>query len=175
MDLHDKTKGPVGKVVHLLEDMAAQLEKDAEEDSDMNDEMICWCKDNDKALTKTIKDNTEKSGTLTDEITELRAKSEGLNTEIDNLKTEVDHNTKELDTAVAMRKTEMNDFTAAESSTFESIKQLEGAQAAISKSVKSMMQSDISLGSDTAIGAALKKSVKGHHEVLWAIHNEKER
>lgn len=175
LDLHDKTKGPVGKVAHLLEDMATQLEKDAEEDSDMNEEMLCWCKDNDKALSKTIKDNTEKSAALTDEITSLRAKSEGLNTEIDNLKTEVDHNTKELDTAVSMRKTEMNDFTAAESSTFESIKQLEGAQAAISKSVKSMMQSDITLGSGSAIGAALKKSLKGHHEVLWAIHQDKER
>eukprot|EP00746_Dinoflagellata_sp_MGD_P163182 gnl/MRDRNA2_/MRDRNA2_91086_c0_seq1.p1 gnl/MRDRNA2_/MRDRNA2_91086_c0~~gnl/MRDRNA2_/MRDRNA2_91086_c0_seq1.p1 ORF type:complete len:1000 (-),score=329.71 gnl/MRDRNA2_/MRDRNA2_91086_c0_seq1:52-3051(-) len=174
-DLHDQTQGPVGKVAKLLVDMQKQLEKDADEDSDMNEEMICWCKQNDKALSATIKDNTEKSGTLTDEIKELRAKSEGLSTEIDNLKTEVDHNQKELDTAVELRKTEMKDFNAAESSTFESIKQLEGAQAAISRSVKSMMQSDISLGSGTEIGAALKNSIKGHHEVLWAIHSEKER
>lgn len=174
-DLHDQSQGPVGKVAKLLVDMKKQLEKDAERDEDLNEEMICWCKDNDKALSAAIADNTEKSGTLTNEITELRSKSEGLNTEIDNLKTEVDHNQKELDTAVKMRKTEMNDFTAAESSTFESIKQLEGAQQAIGRSVKSMMQSDISLGSGTEIGAALKNSIKGHHEVLWAIHNEKER
>lgn len=175
-DLNDDTKGPMGKVVKLLEDMQEQLQKDTEEDDDMNEEMLCWCKDNDKSLTKTIKDNTEKAEALTSEVQELRAKSEGLNTEVDNLKTEVDHNQKELDEAVAMRKSEVKEFTSAESSAFESIKQLEGAAAAIRKSstVKSMMQSDINLGSGSEIGAALKKSIRGHHEVLWAIHKERE-
>merc|ERR1719316_2627257 len=91
-DLQDKTKGPVSKVVKLLEDMKEQMEKDADADEDTNEEMLCWCKQNNKALAKAIEDNTELSAQLTTEIEELRAKSDQLNTELETLKTEVDSN-----------------------------------------------------------------------------------
>merc|ERR1719316_2306420 len=103
-DLQDKTKGPVSKVVKLLEDMKAQMEDDADADEETNEEMVCWCKQNDKALTKAIADNTELSGQFTTEIEELRAKSDQLNTEIATISKEVDENQKALDTATEMRK-----------------------------------------------------------------------
>merc|ERR1719161_1811907 len=101
----------------MLDDMAEQMEKDADTDEDVNEEMMCWCKTNDEFLNAAIKDNTEKSAALTSEIESLRAKAEDLNTELANLNTELESNQKELDTAIAIRKKEVNEFTSAESST----------------------------------------------------------
>eukprot|EP00746_Dinoflagellata_sp_MGD_P072506 gnl/MRDRNA2_/MRDRNA2_29422_c0_seq1.p1 gnl/MRDRNA2_/MRDRNA2_29422_c0~~gnl/MRDRNA2_/MRDRNA2_29422_c0_seq1.p1 ORF type:complete len:1031 (+),score=355.64 gnl/MRDRNA2_/MRDRNA2_29422_c0_seq1:288-3095(+) len=155
--------------------MKEQMEKDADADEDTNEEMLCWCKQNDKALTKAIADNTELSAQLTSEIEELRAKSDQLNTEIETINKEVDENQKALETATAMRKKDMHEFNAAESSTATSIKQIDGAVAAIAAGTgKAMMQQEITLDEGSHITKALKLA-KGHGDVLWALHNEKER
>jgi hypothetical protein len=173
-DLQDKTKGPVSKVVKLLDDMKEQLEEDADADDETDEEMQCWCKQNDKALTKAIADNTDLSAALTTEIEELRAKSQQLNTEIETTNKEVDDNQKGLETASAMRKKDMHEFNAAESSTATSIKQIDGAVAAIAAGTgKAMMQQEITLDEGSHITKALK--LAKHGDVLWALHSEKER
>merc|ERR1719316_1160483 len=174
-DLQDKTKGPVSKVVKLLEDMKEQMEKDADDDEDTNEEMMCWCKQNDKVLTKAIEDNTELSAQLTAEIESLRAKSQQLNTEIESINKEVDENQKELEEASAMRKKDMNEFNDAESSSRQSINQIDGAVTAIAKGTgKAMMQQEITLDEGSEITKALRLGKK-QKDVLWALHNEKER
>ena len=42
---------PVSKVITLLKDMKAQLEKEAEDDQEIYDKMACWCTTNDKDKT----------------------------------------------------------------------------------------------------------------------------
>ena len=43
---------PVSKVITLLKDMQAQLEKEGEEDEEDYDRMVCWCETNEKEKTK---------------------------------------------------------------------------------------------------------------------------
>ena len=45
---------PVTKVITLLKDMLKQLEKEADEDEEIYDKMVCWCEANDKEKTNSI-------------------------------------------------------------------------------------------------------------------------
>jgi hypothetical protein len=174
--LQDNSMGPVEKVANLLQDMSKTLEKDAENDEDLNVEMGCWCKSNREQKTKSIADNTQKSGDLTAEIKSLREKSQLLTTELDHLNGEVANNKKELETAIAMRKTEFKEFVSAEKSTAGAISALKGATNALSKMLpKSTLQTDMTLDVKSGVVQALAHSLDGHHSILWAIHNEKER
>merc|ERR1719407_483304 len=79
---------PVTKVVNLLKDMKAQLEKEAEEDEEIYDKLACWCETNDKEKTKAIADAEAHIQDLTATIEELAATSARLSTEIKNLEKE---------------------------------------------------------------------------------------
>merc|ERR1719301_489214 len=84
---------PVTKVVTLLKDMLKSLEKEAEEDQAIYDNMACWCTTNDREKTKAIDDAEAKITDLTTEIEELTALSARLNTEIEGLNKEIEKNT----------------------------------------------------------------------------------
>merc|ERR1719504_67429 len=98
---------PVSKVITLLKDMLKQLEKEAEDDEEIYDQMACWCETNDKEKTKAIKDAETRIEDLTSKIEELTGLSAQLNTEIKNLEQEVAKNTNALDQATAMRQKEL--------------------------------------------------------------------
>jgi len=174
--LNDDAKGPVARVVELLVDMEKQLGKDAEDDDEINEQMLCWCKNSKKERTQLVADNTETSGQLREEIESLRAKSQELNTEIQDLSGEMNNEQKKLDEAIGMRKEDLKKFTATESSTMASIKALEGASVALGGAKSSTMQ--VNLDDESAVYKALKQSLnhrKGKHTILWAIHTKKER
>merc|ERR1719446_583070 len=99
----EEQKNPVSKVVTILKDMVAQLEKEAEEDEDVYETMGCWCETNDKLKTQAIADGKSKIDTLTAAIEEYTANSARLNTEIANLDKEVAKNGNALDNAKALR------------------------------------------------------------------------
>ena len=42
------------KVVNLVKDVLKQLEKEAEENEEIYDQLACWCETNDKGKTKSI-------------------------------------------------------------------------------------------------------------------------
>merc|ERR1719359_1938069 len=88
-DLANAKNRPVSKVITLLKDMLAQLEKEAEEDEAIYDKMACWCETNDKEKTKSIAEAEARIADLTTKIEELTAASARLNTEIKNLEKEV--------------------------------------------------------------------------------------
>lgn len=172
--LQDQTEGPVAKVAKLLTDIKDQLEKDAAADEEVHTEYDCFCKSTEKERTKLISDNTDKAASLTNEIEGLRAKSNRLNTEIEAITKEITANQNALDKAVDMRKKDLAEFTANEKSAIASINELNGAEAALKKLMpNAMMQSEVSL--DSAVGASLKNAVKGKHDVLWSLHNEREQ
>jgi len=176
--LQDQSTGPVAKVAKLLTDMQKTLQNDADDDEELNESMTCWCKANINERTKLIDDNTQKSDTLRSEVQSLREKSNSLSTELEDLNKEVDHNQKALDTAVSLRKQELQEFLNAEKSGMSTIRALNGATEALKKQnldPKSMVQSEIVMGAESPVAAALRQSMRGHHEILWAIHTEKER
>merc|ERR1712019_243677 len=77
---------PVSKVITLLKDMLKQLEKEAEEDEEIYDQLACWCTTNDREKTKAIANADQKIKDLTTSIEDLTAASSRLTVEIKNLK-----------------------------------------------------------------------------------------
>merc|ERR1719160_525534 len=124
---------PVSKVISLLKDMVAQMEKEAEEDEDIYESMECWCETNDKAKTQAIADGKERIDKLTAAIEEATANSARLNTEISNLNKEVAKNQGALDMAQALRQKNSAEFIAEEKDLLQSIGSMKAAITAISK------------------------------------------
>jgi predicted RNase H-like nuclease (RuvC/YqgF family) len=112
---------PVTKVVNLLKDMLKQLEKEAEEDEEIYDQLACWCETNDKGKTKSIADAETRIKDLTVQIEELSAASARLNGEIKNLNKEVEDNQNALDSATTIREKELAEFNAEEKDLLQSI------------------------------------------------------
>merc|ERR1719359_2120582 len=77
---------PIQKVVRLLNEMSAELEKEAEEDEDMFEKLGCWCDTNEKEKTKANTINTQRTTDLTSSIEEFTAKSAQLKTDIEEAK-----------------------------------------------------------------------------------------
>merc|ERR1719159_1047719 len=130
--------------------MLKQLEKEAEEDEEIYDQLACWCETNDKEKTKAISDAEAKIEDLTTKIEELTASSARLNTEIKNLEKEVAANQEALDQATAIREKELAEFNAEEKDLLQSISALKSAITVLSKHH----------------GGALLQMPKGHLEGL---------
>merc|ERR1719503_439442 len=113
--------------------MLKQLEKEAEEDEEIYDQLACWCETNDKEKTKSIADAENHIEDLTTKIEELTAGSARLNTEIKNLDKEVAENQNALDQATAIRQKELAEFNAEEKDLLQSISALESAVTVLSK------------------------------------------
>merc|ERR1719375_1476568 len=126
---------PVTKVVRILEDMKAQLEKEAEEDDEIMEKMVCWCETNDKEKTIAIKENTAKIEQLETAIEEYDAKAQQLDKEVKVLKKEVGESSQELAEATAMRDKDMAEFVQDEKEQIISIQGITNALSALSKSV----------------------------------------
>merc|ERR1719450_1518083 len=113
--------------------MLKQLEKEAEEDEEIYDQLACWCETNDKEKTKAIADAEARIEDLTVKIEELTATSARLNTEIKNLEKEVAANQEALDQATAIREKQLAEFNAEEKDLLESISALKAAITVLAK------------------------------------------
>merc|ERR1719424_2396313 len=113
--------------------MLKQLEKEAEEDEEIYDQLACWCETNDKEKTKSIEDAESKISDLTTKIEELTASSARLTTEIKNLEKEVAENQEALDQATALRQKELAEFNAEEKDALQAISALKSAVTVLSK------------------------------------------
>merc|ERR1719265_1882950 len=143
----DAKNRPVSKVINLLKDMVAQLEKEGEEDEEVYETMGCWCETNDKLKTKSIADSEAAINHLTAAIEGFTASSARLNTEIANLEKEVAKNSQALDTATALRTKELAEFNAEEKESLQTISSLKSAVIALSKHHEAaLVQSESSTG-----------------------------
>merc|ERR1719377_56501 len=124
---------PVSKVVTLLKDMLKQLEKEAEEDEEVYDQMACWCETNDKEKTKSIATAEARIEDLTAKIEELTGLRAQLNTEIKNLDQEVAKNQAALDQATALRQKQLAEFNAEEKDMLGTISALKQALTVLGK------------------------------------------
>merc|ERR1719158_2735518 len=116
----DKNR-PVTKVINLLKDMQAQLEKEAKEDEEVYEKVACWCETNDKEKTAAIAEAEARITDLTSTIEEHTATSARLNTEIMNLEAEIAKNQEALAKATAIRQKELAEFNAEEKDMLQSI------------------------------------------------------
>merc|ERR1719171_1569981 len=113
--------------------MLVQLEKEAEEDAEIYDNMVCWCTTNDKDKVKSIDDAEAKIEDLTTKIEELTALAARLTTEIEDLEAEIAKNEAALAKAKSMREKELAEFGKMEADTLGSIDALGNAIKVLSK------------------------------------------
>jgi len=124
---------PVTKVINLLKDMAAQLEKEQKEDQEVYEKVACWCETNDKEKGVAIVDAEARMTDLTSTIEQKTAQSSRLNTEIKNLEAEVAKNVQALDKATAIREKQLQEFNAEEKDLLQSVGALKSAITVLSK------------------------------------------
>jgi len=164
---------PVTKVVNLLKDMLKQLEKEAEEDEEIYDQLACWCATNDKAKSKSIGEAEAHITDLTTSIEDLTASSSRLGTEIKNLAKEVAENQHALDQATALRQKELAEFIQEEKDLLQSIDGLASAIKVLSKhNGASFLQVDIQ-GAVSTIQYQVAKNAKLLEGVL--THTERKK
>jgi chromosome segregation ATPase len=118
---------PVAKVVNLLKDMQAQLQKEQDQDQEIYDAMACWCETNNKAKTKAISDGDMKSKDLAAAIEEYTAKSAQLKVDIEESDKEIKASTDAIAKATAIREKEASEFHEEEKNAISSITSLKGA------------------------------------------------
>jgi len=135
----DKNR-PVTKVINLLKDMQAQLQKEQKEDEEVYEKVACWCETNDKEKTAAIEEAEARITDLTSTIEEMTAQSARLNTEIKNLEAEIAKNQEALAKATAIRQKELAEFNAEEKDMLQSIGALKSAVTVLSKHHSSFAQ-----------------------------------
>merc|ERR1719389_1517926 len=96
-------KNAVAKVIGLLNEMKAQIEKEAAEDADMYEKLGCWCTTNKEEKTAAVAEAQQRITDLTTAIPEAAAKAAQLDVEIKQLTKESAANAKALEEAREIR------------------------------------------------------------------------
>lgn len=130
----DSSDGPraMGKVVKVLQEMSAQLEKEQKEDEDIYDAFACWCETNDKAKTKAIEAAEQHSLDTQSAIEELVGRTAGLKVKIGQLEHEISENEQGLAKATAIRDKEGAEFQQTETDAIQAIGGLKNAVQVLS-------------------------------------------
>merc|ERR1719310_2226887 len=112
---------PVMKVVRLLQDTKAELEKELEDDKAVYELMECWCNSNDKEKAAAIEAGKATIERLEASMGADAAKIAGLKEKRKETLDEVNHDHKALMDATAMRMKENKEFQASETDYLEAI------------------------------------------------------
>jgi len=110
----DPSKSPIQKVVILLTEMKAQVEKEGDLDREAYDKYKCWCITSEKEKTASVTAAEAKIEELTAFIEEAAGTEGNLKTEIATLEADIAEDTDALETATAMKEKETAEFTADE-------------------------------------------------------------
>jgi len=124
---------PIAKVVKMLKDMTAQLQKEADADAEMYEQMACWCETGGKAKELSIKTGEQRVKDLAAAIDEYSAKSVQLKSDIEGLTADVEEKETALQEATGIRDKELAEFNAEEKDMIQSITSLKGAVVVMSK------------------------------------------
>jgi len=132
-DVDDEKQRPVSKVIALLQDMQAQLEKEGKEDEEVYAKVSCWCETNGGEKLKAVEDAEAKLTELTSTIESASAKSAQISQEIADLEAEIADNQAALDKATAIREKALEEFTSEEKDLIQSVQALKDAIVVLSK------------------------------------------
>jgi len=131
-----KTSGrvsPIKRVTNMLTDMKNQLEKEAANEAEMYDKMVCWCETNEKEKTKAIADAEAKDKDLSAEIEARAARFGSVSTEIEAMKKQIAEDTAAKKEALAIREKEAGNFRGDEKDTVQAITNLKNAIGVLKK------------------------------------------
>merc|ERR1740123_927747 len=113
--------------------MQDELEKEAANDSEMYDKMVCWCETNEKRKDQSDCRRRSKIADLEAEIEERSASSGGAMAEIANLKKQIAEDTAALKKAEAIREKGLGEFRDEETDLVQTITNLRNAVAVLAK------------------------------------------
>merc|ERR1719464_2650436 len=150
----DVNSRPIRKVITLLEDMKAQVEKDAQADLTAYDKYMCWCKTNKEEKTAAVEIAEKRIDALATTIEEAAAKEGELKTEISGLLDDISEDKDALATATLVREEENKAFLAAEADMKETRHLLGEAISTLSK-VQLAQRRGGSVGASKEAAAAL--------------------
>merc|ERR1719421_1123588 len=123
----------VARVVNLLKDMQAELQKEADNDEELYDKLVCWCETNEKGKTRAIEIANQMITDYTAAIEETAAKNAQLTTDVAQLKKEIAENTAALEQSTALRTKESSEFNTEEKDAIASIGSLKNAVMTLGK------------------------------------------
>jgi hypothetical protein len=129
----DLKERPVSKVIRLLKDMKAELEKEKASDEEMREKMECWCETNEKDKNTAIGTANTRIDGLVADIGKHSGKSAELSATIKQVERELQANTEALDTATEVRAKENAEFNENEKDLMQSIGALKNAVLVLSK------------------------------------------
>merc|ERR1719161_2994187 len=149
-----------------------QLEKEAEKDQELYDQMVCWCETSEKEKTKAIADADAKDKDLVSEIEERSARHGVLSTEIAQAKKDIGEETNALAEALKIREKEQGEFMQEEKDTIQALTNLKNAIAVLSKHHGG---SFLQLGAPvlTSLGTVLRDLATKHEMALGDSENTK--
>jgi len=164
VDFSDKAwkEKPIQKVVRLLNEMQAQIEKEGAEDEAMMEQMGCWCETNDREKTNAIELAEQRLRDLTAAIPEHAAKAVECEVNIKQLQKEVAANSEGLDKATEVRAKEQSEFRTSEKDMIQSVASLKNAVQMMSK-VNSASLSQESL---LQVKTLLRHHMENHGDVV---------
>merc|ERR1719326_99992 len=131
---------PVMKIVRMLQDMKAQLEKEKADDEAVFESLDCWCKNNEAEKTKAIEVGNAKVADLKASMGEFAAKIEELREGLASTKEKLRKDQKALDTATAIRMKEVKAFQGEETDLLASIQSCQQALVVLGKHNPSFTQ-----------------------------------
>eukprot|EP00747_Dinoflagellata_sp_TGD_P157387 gnl/TRDRNA2_/TRDRNA2_177733_c0_seq2.p1 gnl/TRDRNA2_/TRDRNA2_177733_c0~~gnl/TRDRNA2_/TRDRNA2_177733_c0_seq2.p1 ORF type:complete len:734 (+),score=239.71 gnl/TRDRNA2_/TRDRNA2_177733_c0_seq2:60-2261(+) len=124
---------PIQRVVGLLDEMKAQLQKEMDEDEKLYDELMCWCNMNSSESGSSISDSESKIDLLNATIESLTAKVAELTTKIKETEDEYATNKKTLAEATAVREKQLKTFHGEEMDSIQAIENLKAALVVLGK------------------------------------------
>jgi len=131
---------PVMKVVRLLQDTKAELEKELDDDKAVYELMTCWCNSNDKEKVAAIEAGKAKIAELESSMGADAAKIAELKAKRKETLDEVNADHKALSDATAMRMKENKEFQASETDYLEAIDAAKNAIVVLGKHNPSLAQ-----------------------------------
>jgi len=129
----DMKSRPVMKVVRLLKDMQAELQKDLDDDKAVHEMLDCWCKTNDKEKTQAIELGKAKIAALESFLGEAAAQMTEMTSKRNEALNEVDRDYNALKEAQSLRMKENQEFHAEQVNLIEAIKSCHAALTALGK------------------------------------------
>jgi len=130
---NDETIDPVKRVVALLNEMTATLQKEMDEDQTLYNKLVCWCNTNEYDKDNAISGSTAKIAELESTIEGLTARSGGLTEKIAELEGEVKDNKAALAEATAIREKQLKEYNAAAIDSTQNLENLKAAIEVLSK------------------------------------------
>jgi len=131
---------PVMKVVRLLQDMKAELEKEREEDEAVYESLDCWCKQNDQEKTKAIALGEARVEDLKSSMGEFAAKIEELREGLASTKEKLRKDKQALDESTTMRMQEAQAFHGEETDMLQTIQAIKDALIVLGRHNPSLTQ-----------------------------------